>query len=193
MDIRKLTLPVILVLTFFSSGFSTPTNAADLKYTYVEGRYFVNIGMDVENGDGFVLSASYKLQYDIFVTGGLAKLEADDSEVESQIISGGLGYIYSLNNNWNADAKLSFVKVENDFPKGKDDDDTGYQIETGVRGLLKPELELQAHITYTDTFLATTALVFSADYYLKPNISAGTSFGIDGDGGSFTLGAKYYF
>jgi hypothetical protein len=193
MDIRKLTQPAILVLTVFSSGFIPPTNAADLNYTYVEGRYFINTGLGKENSDGFGLSASYKLEDQIYVAGGLTKLEGEDSEVEIQIISGGVGYIYSLSNNWNADAKFSFIKVENDFPKGKDADDTGYQIRSGVRGLLKPELELQAHIAYTDTFLASTSLEFAADYYLKPNISACANFGIDSDGGSFSVGAKYYF
>lgn len=194
MDIRKSVIPGLLLASTLSVGFSPPLTASDLDYNYIEGRYILDGEIeDVDDYDGFTFGASFQFMDDIFAIGSYTDGEFDDLDGDFTILSLGIGYIYPIKPNWDANFTLAYLKSESDIRGYKDQDETGYAISGGVRGLFKPEIELRASLNHGKLDESDTWITLGGDYYFTPEISAGLEFNIGGDNDEFTLGAKYYF
>jgi hypothetical protein len=193
----------VLPLTAFQLGFTASLNAADLKYTYAQAKYIVNTDESAGNdADGFGFDGSYRIDDNLFAVAEFSTVEADEIEIETQSMLGGLGYIHPISDSWNGEFLFIFGKIDVDYPKNitingrrvKDEDDTGYKLKTGARASLTSQLDFRAHVCYQSFFDDNwTSLELTTDYFIKPDISASLAFGLDEDGGSFTIGGKVYF
>jgi hypothetical protein len=193
MDIRKPVIPALVLASAFSLGFSSTLSAADLDYTYFEGRYILDGEVeDVDDYDGFALAGSYQLTNDIFVFGQYFDGEFDDIDGDLSSYLFGAGYIYPLNESWDANFSFGYGKYEIDTRRG-DVDDNGFVLTGGVRGMFKPKIELRADLNYSKFDESDTYLTLGGDYYFMPNVSAGIAFNIGGDSDSFSIGGRYYF
>jgi hypothetical protein len=204
MDIRSVILTGLLPITTSLFGLSFNLNAADLKYTYAEAKYFVSSDSTAaDDADGFGFNGSYRINHNLFALAEFSNVEGDDIEVETQRIFGGLGYIHPISSRWNSELMFVFGKIDLDVPRGtrdqngrliSDDDDTGYILKTGAHTMLSQQLELRAHVCYQSFFDDSwTSLELSSDYHVKPDVSASLGFVIDNQGGTFTIGGKVYF
>jgi hypothetical protein len=201
MDIRSAMLTRIFPVTALLFGVTSHLIAAELKYTYAEAKYVVSTDAAIaDDSSGFGFKGSYQIDDTLFATAEFSSVEEDD--FETQGMYGGLGYIHPISQNWNGEFIFSFGKIDMDYPKNarldgralKDDDDTGYILKTGARALLTPQLEFRTHVCYQSFFDTDwTSLELSTDYRIKSNVSASLGFGLDEEGGSFTIGGKVYF
>jgi hypothetical protein len=194
MDTRKTVVPAALLLALVSSGFSASLYAVD--YTYVEGRFLFDVDVDADtiedDGDGFRIGGSYLVTPEFFAFGQYADISLDDSDIDMNSLSIGGGYIHSINATWDANATLSLVKLDAEGPGG-DEDETGFALAGGVRGMVKPQIELRAFLTYANIDESDTYITLGGDYYFMPNVSAGFELDMAGDIETFSIGAKYYF
>lgn len=196
MDKRKAAVPVLALLTSFSSGFSAPLNAGDLNYTYVEGRFILDAELDDgpvnDDGDGIRFGGSFQVTNNVFAFGSYEDSDLDDTNVDLTFLKLGGGYIHPLNADWDANVSLAYVDFEADGPRSSADDD-GYELSGGVRGKINPQIELRGHLKHIDLDDSDTYFTLGADYYIQSNFSAGVEIDLGGDYETLSIGARYFF
>jgi hypothetical protein len=194
MHIRKYVVSATVLLVTLSGGFSSSLYAID--YSFVEGRFLLDAELDgdgfEDDGDGFRFAGSYLVTPEVYVFGKYDDVELDDSEVDLSLLRIGAGYIHPLDATWDANVSLAYASIEADGPGG-DEDDSGFELSGGVRGLVKPEIEVRAALNYLDIDDSDTYFTLGADYYFMPNVSAGIELDMGGDYETMSIGAKYYF
>jgi hypothetical protein len=194
MGIRKHVGPAAALLATLVSGFSSSLYAID--YSFVEGRFLLDAEMDSDwlddDGDGFRFAGSYLVTPEIYAFGEYDDVEFDDSKVDFTVLKLGGGYIHPLDATWDANLSLAYIKWEADGPLG-DDDESGYEISGGVRGMIKPNIEVRAFLNLYDVDDSDTYFTLGGDYYFMPNVSAGIELDMGGDYDNLSIGAKYYF
>ena len=170
-----------------------------------------------DDAKGFGVAGSFQVNENIFVFGRLDKTTSDaeikgrngsaDFDLDLQRIELGLGYIYSINTEWDVNISASFKKAEEDVDttlnlvkpvagyNGDDDfdfngDDDGFVLKGGVRGMVIPKLEARAFLSYDD-IEDDTYMTLGGDFFLTENISLGgdVTFGDT----QLSLGGKFYF
>jgi hypothetical protein len=194
MEIRKPVITNLLLTSALLVGYSSSLFATELDYTYIEGRYILDGEIeDVDDYDGFSFAGSLQITDDIFAFASYADNEFDDLDGDFNSFAIGAGYIYPIKPNWDANFSLAYVKAEAEVRGFEDQDDSGYAISGGVRGLFKPEIELRANLNHGKVDESDTWITVGGDYYFTPDISAGINFNIGGDNDQFSIGARYYF
>ena len=165
--------------------------ASDVKYSYAQFRYIFNTEADEVDGDGFWLGGSYRINPDFYLLGDFVKIDYDN-DLESQSLGFGAGYIHPLNTKWDANVSFSLIKSEVSF-RGRDEDETGFALRGGARGMVTPQIEARAFLNYVDVVDDDTFITLAGDYFFTPNLSAGISVDIGGDANTMSVGGRYYF
>ncbi len=195
MDMRKSLFPALALAAAISSGFSSTLSASDVDYTYGEFRYIFDGEIADYDLDGFRFGGSFRLTQDIYLFGSYDDAEADDIDVDVSVLKFGAGYIYPIDPTWDANFSLAFSRAESDG-RNADDDESGIELTAGVRGKVKPEIEVRAELNYTTVEVDDDSyayLTLGGDYYFTPNISAGLELDLGGDYETMTIGARYNF
>ncbi|MEJ2612962.1 MAG: outer membrane beta-barrel protein [Candidatus Thiodiazotropha sp.] len=165
----------IVFLALAGMAFS-PLHASDLSYSYVEAYYVPTIeGAE----DGFMFRGSYQLMNNLYVGGGFTHARANNQDADH--IRAFAGYIHPLNDNWGANLQFSIYKVDINYDHGKDDDDVGFALTGGVRGMVTSQLEAYSELEWSfddagkskDEDSDDSEITIGARYYLMPNLSAG--------------------
>jgi hypothetical protein len=214
MEIKKPLLPLLALALTVTGGFSTPLNASDLSYNFLEADILItDSDDDLERDSAFSTSASYRIIDQLFVFGGFSKSSASektyvrrvDRDVEFDIdVSGfgiGAGYIYPIKPNWDANVTLGYSKGKvdydpdpKDFGVDLDEDIDSIDISGGVRAMYTPKIELSAFLEYSKfDDDSDTSVVMGGQYYILDNLSAGVVADIDSDGISLSARARFYF
>jgi len=183
---------MFLVAVLLTPGFAFAQNAAGqspaLDYNYAELRF---VDVDTAGGDGFRLNGSFELQNNWLVVGGLTSLDFNNN-VDATIFEIGGGYVYNYAPDWDLVGTLRFVSADYDFGNGSDDDN-GFALSAGTRGLLTPQFEIRGSVNHINLDNSDTYLELAGDYYFTERFSAGISLEFAGDTDVFTLGARWFF
>ncbi|MES9990879.1 MAG: hypothetical protein ABW098_02935 [Candidatus Thiodiazotropha sp.] len=192
MDTRKFSNPAAILLASLTLGFSSSLYAID--YSFIEGRFILDAEFDDVNddGDGFRFAGSFLVTNEIYAFAKYDDVELDDFDVDFSLLRIGAGYIHPLNATWDANVSIAYADAEADGP-GFEEDDSGYELSGGVRGMVKPQIELRASLNHIDIEDSDTYFTLGADYYLMPNVSAGLELDMGGDYETMSIGAKFYF
>ncbi|MEW8434814.1 MAG: hypothetical protein AB2599_04725 [Candidatus Thiodiazotropha sp.] len=192
MDTRTFGHPAAVLLVTLFTGFSTPLYAID--YSFVEGRFLLDAEFDDvdDDGDGFRFAGSFQVTNEIFAFAKYDDVELDDSDVDFSLLRIGAGYIHPLDASWDANVSLAYADAEADGPGGEEDE-SGFELSGGVRGMVKPQIEVRASLNYLDIEDSDTYFTLGGDYYIMPNISAGIELDMGGDYETVSIGAKFYF
>jgi hypothetical protein len=180
------------ILASLMSGFTPSLYAID--YSFVEGRFHLDAELDdgVDDGDGFRFGGSFLVTPEIYAFAKYDDMEFDDSDIDFSYLRLGGGYIYPLNATWDANVSLAYGYMEAEGPGGEEDEN-GYELSGGVRGMVNPQIEVRASLHHYDIEDSDTYITLGGDYYFMPNVSAGIEFDMGGDFETFSIGAKYYF
>jgi hypothetical protein len=193
MDTLKSVGTAALLCTIIG-GFSSSLHAVD--YTFAEARFLLDAEVDgdgfEDDGDGMRIAGSYQITPEIYAFAKYDDVELDDTDIDLSLLRLGGGYIYPINATWDVNASLAYADLEADGPGG-DEDDSGFELSGGVRGLVKPQIEVRASLNYIDLDDSDTYFTFGGDYYFLPNVSAGIEVDMGGDYETMSIGAKYYF
>ena len=165
--------------------------ASDVNYNYIEGRYIVDAEDNNIDGDGFRIGGSYRLNSDLYAFGSYETLDFDFNN-DVDILEFGAGYIYPLNTQWDANFTLSFMNVDVSS-NTINNDDNGFSITGGVRGMFTSKIEGRAKVSYQDVTDSDTFITLGGDYFFTPNLSAGVEIDLAGDVDKLSIGGRYYF
>ncbi len=174
-------------LLLSAAMFISPVQASDVKYNYIEGRYVLDAEVGNIDGDGILIGGSFRLNTDFYAFGNYETLDMDFSN-DIDTFTLGAGYIYPLNTMWDANFSFSFVNAE-----VNSNDDNGFALTAGVRGMMMPKIEGRATLTYIDVDDDDTFVTLAGDYFVSPNLSVGLELDLGADLETVSIGARYYF
>jgi hypothetical protein len=181
-----------MITALAALALSGQLSAAGPNYNFVEGRYLIDTDIDERNldGDGFHLGGSYRFTGEIYAFGNL-RFNDYDHGVDATVLNLGGGYILPIHSNWDSNFTFGMARWDVDGI----DDEIGFELSGGVRGMLTPEIEARAKLTYLDIDdLGDDAyLTLGGDYFFMPNLSAGLELDVGGDFDSLSAGVRYFF
>ena len=190
---------VLCLLAPLSAGAEGPS------YSYVQADYlkFVPDEGDIE-GDGFGVRLSHLLNESVFLLAGYEALETDDVDTgfgtgafELSQLTAGLGVRGRIGRNSDVVASAALMKAEiegNGFFAGLEDDDTGFELRLGVRGMASPTLELGLGAVHVDVFEDdTNSAVLDAVAYLGDALGLAGSIEVSSDDKLYRAGVRIRF
>jgi hypothetical protein len=181
-----------MITALAAAALSGQLYAAGPNYNFVEGRYLVDTDIDERNldGDGLHFGGSYRFTGEIYAFGNL-RFNDYDHGVDATVLNLGGGYILPIHANWDSNFSFGLARWDVDGI----DDEIGFELSGGVRGMLTPEVEARAKLTYLDVDdLGDDAyLTLGGDYFFMPNLSAGLELDVGGDFDSLSAGVRYFF
>lgn len=185
---KTLALLAGLLIHGVALGQSTESPATNLNYNYAELRF---VDVDSNSGDGLSFKGSYDLNNDWLIVGGVTSLDFNNN-VDATFIEIGAGYVWDYNADFDLVATLRYVNASVDNPGGGDDD-SGFALSAGTRGMLTPKFEIRGSVNHINLDNSDTYLELAGDYYFTPRLSAGVSLEFAGDTDVFTIGGRWYF
>lgn len=191
MDMRNIAIPALALLTSAACGFSSTLNAAD--YSYIGGGFLLDAEVENFDGDGFRFAGSFLVTREIYAFGSYDDVDLDNTNIDVSYLKLGAGYILPLNTTWDANLAIAYVDAEAVANNGARADDSGLELSAGVRGMIKPEIEVHGELNYIDLDDSDTYFTIGGDYYFNSNVSAGMDIDLGGDYETISIGAKYYF
>ena len=185
---------VLLLVLLVAAG---PVAAEGLSYNYFQGGY---ASADIDDdgftgnidGDGWFIGGSAALTDNFFMYGDYTSLGLD-YDIDYDELELGIGYNYSLGENTDFVAGLSYIKGEAKA-MGMSADDDGYGVRLGLRSKLSDMIEVEGGIEYADTDEgSSTALVAGILFDVADNIAIGVGAGWDDDVTIYNAGIRFYF
>jgi len=185
---------VIAALAILAATSFSALQASDVKYTYVEGRFILDAELDDTDvdGDGFNFGGSYRFTNEIYAFGSIELVDLD-RDVDLKFLEAGVGYIYPINTQWDSNFTFSLLQAEAEFPNGQDEDDTGFAISAGARGMITPKIETRGKLTYADADGSDTFITIAGDYFVLPNLAVGAEADLAADYETLSIGVRYFF
>jgi opacity protein-like surface antigen len=166
----------------------SPAQASEVKYNYLEGRYVLDAETDNNiDGDGYQIGGSFRIDTNLYAFGSYQALDLDfNNDIDTFEV--GAGYIHPLNAKWDANFSASLVNMD-----VNNNDDTGFSLTAGVRGMVTPNIEGRAILSYIDVEDDDTFITLGGDYFFTPDLSVGVEVDLAGDLETLSIGARYYF
>ncbi len=160
-------------------------------YTFVEGGFVsseINVGGTDADGDGLQFAGSYAFNDQIHF---IAKYvdQNYDFGIDTTTISFGAGISQVLNRDWDFIGQLSYVSLDTNTGG----DDGGLGLMGGVRGRVRPDVEVDAGINYTDVGASDTSLFVSGRYFLSNTLTVGGGLTLDDGDTAFNLTVRSLF
>lgn len=178
-----------------------------LSYNNFGGAYLKgtqrNGNSDDVDADGYTVFGSGKFTDKLYAFGDYRHYTTDKvfgAYAEADLATVGLGFRFPLGTlvDLNAGGGAIFAKQElkgsaSSFNSG-DDDDTGYFVQTGVRAMVLPRLELNGGFRYSKVFdESETAGIVGAAFNFTPAISAVGHYEYGDDVNQYTIGGRFNF
>lgn len=165
-------IPLLLPISAYAAGPS---------YSYAELNYIADQQLEAggadDDGDGFNFNASFAVNETLFVNGGYSDSSLDDTGIDLSTLSLGAGARTSLSDTLDAFGVFSYEKFEVEVTGASEDED-GYGLAGGLRGLLSPEFELNGQVKYTDLDESDgVGVKVGALYSFMPNWAVNADYG----------------
>jgi long-subunit fatty acid transport protein len=201
----------LLVCTVSCGGFSTIAHAQGPRYSYVEGGWQSieleddgTFGDDLD-GDGFAVGASFAVtdMLHIFASYGDSDLDLNlfgfDVNVGYSTLTAGAGLNFDVSETVDVVGQLAYVDAEVDVSVpgfgSASEDESGYGLAVGVRGMVTEDFELNASINYVDLGgdASDTTFSFGGVYSFTPVFALQAGFSFGDDVNSIGVGARLAF
>ena len=184
-------LAVLLLL----SAAASLARADGLDYNFIDIGW---VSTDIDtgftgdvDGDGLVIEGSLAVADRVHIFGGLG-FQDFDFGVDLNTQRFGVGYNTPFTDTIDFVASGEIVRVDVETRFG-DDDDTGYGIHIGMRGLATEQLEFSGFLDFVDVNESDFGVSFAGIYYPAPQWGIGASLSFADDTTSYGIGARFYF
>jgi hypothetical protein len=184
------------------------SGAAQLPYTfaalrYMQNEYQVNNPDSTVDGDGFGIEGSYLFLPSFYAVGSYSMIETDNIQgfnegIELDELTLGAGYRMDLTATADFNGSLRVVRQEASFAGNTSDDEIGYLLGAGARGVFFiPQFEARAEVTYLDIaedgdlFLNLGGL-YRFDRWVR-GLAAGADITLNNDTTSLALTGRWAF
>lgn len=201
----------LVVGTVICGCFSTGAFAQGPRYSYVEAGWQNTeleddgtFGDDLD-GDGLFLGASFAVtdMLHIFASYGDSDLDLNvlgfDVNVGYSTLAAGAGMNFDISETVDFVGQLAYVDAEVDVSVpgfgSASEDESGYGLGVGVRGMVTEDFELNAWVNYVDLGddASDTAFSFGGVYSFTPVFALQAVFSFGDDVNSFGVGARLSF
>ena len=183
--------------------FAAPALAGDLNYNFVQLGY-QKVDLDDDffdssiDGDGYGISGSFEVGESWFITAGYSKLEFDTDfgfNVDLDQLGIGVGWHTDMSENADFFATLSYVQAEASASGFESEDEDGFGMTVGIRGMLGEKVELEGSIGYVDLGDAGDGTSFGVSglYNFTETFALGLFVETDDDVTGYGIGARFYF
>lgn len=166
------------------------------SYSYIEASY-VNVELDDSianvDGDGFIAAGSVPINDDWHAFVGYSSSSFDFGiDLDQFAIGGGWHRAVSATTDFVAEA--AYVRADANVP-GFSADDSGIGVSVGVRGMLRPDLEVFGSIDHVELDEANggTAIGGGVWYTVSGNLAVGLNVSFDDDATGIGVGIRLYF
>ena len=188
----KKLLGLVLVL------FAFPVFAADLNYNFVQAGYQkVDIDDASEDADGFVVSGSFEVGENVFISAGYSQLEWDEFGISAELdtLSIGVGYHVGISDTVDFYGALSAIRADASVSGFGSVDDDGFGATIGLRGMVGDNVELTGSLGYSDIgdFGDGTVIGGGVLYNFTENFSVGLFVEFDEDATGYGGGFRLYW
>ena len=150
------------------------------EYTFVEAGFVssdIKDGRNDADGNGIGIAGSYAFSEQVHFIAEYVD-QSFDSDIDTTTISLGAGINHVLNEDWDLIGQLSYVSLDMDTASGSKDDG-GLGLMGGVRGRIRPNIEVDAGLNYIDVRGSDTSLFVSGRYYVRETFSIGGGLTLD--------------
>ncbi len=168
--------------------------ADGFDYTFVEGGFVsseIKVGGSDVDGDGVELAGSYTFNEQIHFIAGYVD-QSYDFDIDTTTISLGVGISQVLDADWDFIGQLSYVSFDMDTA-GISTDDGGLGLMGGVRGRVRPNLEVDAGLRYVDVVGSDTSLFVRGRYFIGDTFSVGGGLTLDDGDTTLNLTVRSLF
>lgn len=169
---------------------NNPSSPAGLSYTYAGIQYIdqsIDVGPFDCDQDGLSIGGSLDLKNNWFAVASFTDVNGDVCGSSSVIVGG--GYRTAYNEVFDLYGIISFQSVSPDHGSG----DSGLNLEGGVRGFLKPQLESRLALVHTTVGDSDTGILGGLAYWFQPNIAGTFDLQFTPDATAFAIGARMNF
>ena len=192
-------------------GFSMMALAQGPRYSYVEAGW-QNVELEIDgtfsddvDGDGLFLGASFAVtdMLHIFASYGDSDLDLNvlgfDVNVGYSTLAAGAGMNFEISETVDFVGQLAYVDAEVDVSVpgfgSASEDESGYGLGVGVRGMVNEDFELNAWVNYVDLGddASDTAFSFGGVYNFTPVFALQAVFSFGDDVNSIGVGARLSF
>lgn len=168
--------------------------ADGFDYTFVEGGFVsseIKVGGSDVDGNGVELAGSYAFNEQIHFIAGYVD-QSYDFDIDTTTISLGVGISQVLDADWDFIGQLSYVSFDMDTA-GISTDDGGLGLMGGVRGRVRPDLEVDAGLRYVDVAGSDTSLFVRGRYFIGDTLSVGGGLTLDDGDTTLNLTVRSLF
>lgn len=168
--------------------------ADGFEYTFVEGGFVsseIKVGGTDVDGDGISLAGSYAFNEQIHFIAGYAD-QSYDFGIDTTTITLGAGINHVLDDDWDFIGQLTYVSFDMDTAGASGDDD-GIGLMGGVRGRVRPNIEVDAGLNYIDVGDSDTSLFVRGRYYIRDTFSVGGGLTLDDGDTTLNLTVRALF
>ena len=179
---------LLLASAILLSLSATAAHAGDKSYTFVEGGY-TNIDRDA---DGAFLRGNYEFgKSGVFATGGAARYNLDNTNIDVNAYELGLGYKYSLNDRFDVYAEAVAARMDVDFVGNLD----GYRAAVGTRFDITPKFEGEVKFNHYNghDFVSNNTATVGAQYKFGSSWGIVSSVEFDSGVNTYNLGVRKSF
>lgn len=187
---KNLQLAALLIAIFSV----TAVQGEDLDYSFIDVGWvsteFDAGSFDVD-GDSFEIDGSIALADRVHAIASFSFGNFDFGvDVNSQSV--GVGYNTPLTDSIDFVASGEIIRVDIQALSASDDD-TGFGINLGIRGLASKQFEYSGFLNYVDVNDSDFGVTFNGIYYLAPQWGIGAGVSLADDTTAFGLFGRYYF
>ncbi len=149
-----------LIATLIASSAVMSTQAAQPSFDYVQ------LGMNqYDDADSLELEGSFKLNQNFFLTGNMETISIDQTSIDIDVLSFGIGYVFELSSDAAAYTKVEYIDF--DANVAFEGDDSGYGLALGMKSMIAPKTELFAEIEHVNLEGSSTNLAFGLKQYFN--------------------------
>jgi Outer membrane protein beta-barrel domain len=169
--------------------------ADGLSYNYWELDY-VNADVDDfgKNLDGFSAGVSFEITEQVFLYGSYAQADTSFSgyNVTEKDIDAGVGYAWSLLDNFDLIGRVGYVNAKLDVENFGDYSDDGYALGVGARARFIDQLEVEGGVQFADfsEIDSVTSVGVGAQWYFTPAVGVAAFVTYSDDATSYGVGVR---
>jgi hypothetical protein len=183
--------------TLMALGAAAPVVAEDFSYSFLDAGYVSNeidsFGLD---GSGFALGGSYEFNPQVFGFVGIVDVEYDqDSGVSTTATTVGMGFALPLGMSVDLVSGFAYERLKLHVDGEGSATESGFSLNTGLRGRVGESLELTGGVKYTDfgNDIDDFTLGVGGRYYFTPAFAAGIDVSDNDDGTAWIVSLRYDF
>lgn len=185
----------IMALSFGSLA----SEGKNLSYNFFQvdySSYTADVSGTEIDADGFGLGLSFEAGENTFIAVSRDQLSGDifGTDFDGTDLKVGVGGAWAINPSSDFFSVVSFLKSDIEVDGFGSDDDNGYAIDLGVRGMVSDTVEMFGAMNYVDIFDGNdTGLTAGVRFITSDNFGIVLSYQTADDTDGFSVGGRFEF